>query len=152
MHFENNYKVETSGKTLKLFMIIPRRFVDPSCVNSELSNVTSDRDTIVSAQRETTSMVYCQYGDEGNIWSSPQVVALPFEVENVSFFKPIWSDGCEDLFSKLNQQSENNGGTFPNNAVHQLFLILRVILISSDKASQGSNKMADQFNISPTRS
>ena len=30
MHFENNYKVETSGKTLKLFMRIPRRFVDLS--------------------------------------------------------------------------------------------------------------------------
>ncbi len=95
-------------------------------------------------------MVHRQYGNDGNIWSSPQVVALPFEVENVSFFKPIWSDGCEDLFSKLNLESENNGGTFPKNAVHQLFLILRVILVNSDKASIGSNKMADQFNISPT--
>ena len=55
------------------------------------------------------------------------------------------------IYSKLNRKSEVNGGTFPNNAVHQLFLILRVILVSSDKASQGSNKMADQFNISPTR-
>jgi hypothetical protein len=74
-------------------------------------------------------------------------------VENVSFFKPIWSDGCEDLYlySKLNRKSEVNGGTFPNNAVHQLFLILCVILVSIDKASQGSNKMVDQFNILPTR-
>ena len=151
MHFENNYKVETSGKTLKLFMRIPRRFVDPSRVDAELAHITHDRDTIVSSQRETASMVYQQYGDDGNIWSSPQVVALPFEVETVSFFKPIWSDGCEDLYSQLNRESENNGGTFPNNAVHQLFLILRVILVSSDKARQGSNKMADQFNISPTR-
>ena len=151
MHFENNYKVETSGKTLKLFMRIPRQFVDPSRVDSELAHITNDRDTIVSAQRETASMVYRQYGDDGNIWSSPQVVALPFEVENVSFFKPIWSDGCEDLFSKLNTESENNEGTFPNNAVHQLFLILRVILVSSDKACQGSNKMANQLNILPIR-
>ena len=151
MHFENNYKVETSGKTLKLFMRIPRRFVDPSRLDAEIEHVTNDRDTIVSAQRETASMVYRQHGDDASIWSSPQVVALPFEVENVSYFKPIWSDGCEDLFSKLNHESEGNGGTFPNNAVHQLFLILRVILISCDKASKGSNKMADQFNISPTR-
>ena len=151
MHFENNYKVETSGKTLKLFMRIPRRFVDPSRLDTELAIVLNDRDTIVSAQRETASMVYRQYGDDANIWSSPQFVALPFEVENVLFFKPIWSDGCEDLYSQLNTKSETNGGTFPNNAVHQLFLFLRVILISSDKASIGSNKMADQFNISPTR-
>jgi hypothetical protein len=152
MHFENNYKVETSGKTLKLFMRLPRRFVDPSRLDTELAIVLNDRDTIVSAQREIASMVYRQqYGDDANIWSSPQLVALPFEVENVLFFKPIWSDGCEDLYSQLNATSETNGGTFPNNAVHQLFLFLRVILISSDKASIGSNKMADQFNISPTR-
>ena len=152
MHFENNYKVETSGKTLKLFMRIPQRFVDPSRLDTELAIVLNDRDTIVSAQRETASMVYHQYGDDANIWSSPQLVALPFEVENVLFFKPIWSDGCEDLYSQLNAKSKTNGGTFPNNAVHQqLFLFLCVILISSDKASVGSNKMADQFNISPTR-
>ena len=81
----------------------------------------------------------------------PQVVALPLEVKNVTFFKPIWSDGCETLFSKLNAQSEVNGGTFPNNAAHQMFLYLHVIMVSSDKAIQGSNKMADQFNISPAR-
>jgi hypothetical protein len=79
----------------------------------------------------------------------PQVVALPFEVENVIFFKPIWSDGCETLFSKLNAQSKVNGSGVPNNAVHQMFLYLRVILVDIDKAIQGSNKMADQFNISP---
>jgi hypothetical protein len=150
MHFENNYKVETSGKTLKLFMRILQRFLDPSRVDTELAHIVNDRDTIVSAQRETASMVYRQYGDDANIWSSPQLVALPFEVENVLFFKPIWSDGCEDLYSQLNAKSVTNGGTFPNNAVHQLFLFLRVILISSDKASIGSIKMADQFNISPT--
>ncbi len=151
MHFENNYKIETSDKTLKLFMRIPQRFLDPSHVDTELAPLLNDSDTIVSAQRETASMVYRQYGDDANIWSSPQLVALPFEVENVLFFKPIWSDGCEDLYSQLNAKSETNGGTFPNNAVHQLFLFLPVILISSDKASVGSNKMADQFNISPTR-
>jgi hypothetical protein len=75
-------------------------------------------------------------------------VGLPFEVENVIFFKPIWSDGWETLFSKLNTQSEVNGGTVPKNAVHQMFLYLRVMLVSIDKAIQGSNKMADQFNIS----
>ncbi len=151
MHFKSNYKVETSGKTLKLFMRIPQRFVDPSRVDLELAGVTNDRDTIISAQRETASMVYPQHGDDANTWSSPQVATLPFEVGNVSFSKPIWSNGCEDLFSKLNRESEVNDGTFPNNAVHQLFLILCVILVSSDKASQGSNKMADQLNISPTR-
>ena len=59
-------------------------------------------------------MIYRQYGDDGNIWSPPQVVGLPFEVENVIFFKLIWSDGCETLFSKLNAQSKVNGGTVPN--------------------------------------
>ncbi len=151
MHFENNYKVKTSGKTLKLFMRIPRRFVDLSRVDSELANIANDRDTIISAQRETTSMVYRQYGDDANIWSSPQLVALPFEVENILFFKPIWSDGCEDLYSHLNAKSVTNGGTFPNSAVHQLFLFLCVILVSSEKASIGSNNMEDQFNMSPTR-
>jgi hypothetical protein len=78
-------------------------------------------------------------------------VALPFEVEAVNFFKPIWSNGCEDLYSKLDRLSKVNRGSFPNNAVHQLFLFLRVILVSSDKASQGSNKkMEDQYNISAT--
>jgi hypothetical protein len=95
-------------------------------------------------------MVYCQHGNNANIWGPPQVVALPFEVEAVHFFKPIWSNGCEDLYSKLNPQSKVNGCSFPNNAVHQLFLFLRVILVSSDKASQGSNKMDNQFNISAT--
>ena len=79
----------------------------------------------------------------------PHVVGHPFEVKNVIFFKPIWSDGCETLFSKLNSQSEVNGGTVPNNAVHQMLIYLRVILIGSVKAIQESNKMADQFNISP---
>ena len=87
-------------------------------------------------------MVYCQHGNDGNIWTPPQVVALPWEVENISF-KSIWSDGCEDLYSKLNTQSVVNGGKFPNIEVHQLFLFLRVIVVSSDKASQGSNKMED---------
>ena len=73
------------------------------------------------------------------------------ERENVIFFKPIWSDCWETLFSKLNTQSEVNGGTVPKNAVHQMFLYLRVMLVSIDKAIQGSNKMADQFNISPAR-
>jgi hypothetical protein len=129
MDFKNNYRVETSGKTLKLFMKIPWRFLDPNCVDAELVAVANDRDTIVSAQQETSGMVYCQNGNDANIWSAPQVVALPFEVEAVHFFKPIWSNGCEDLYSKLNCQSKINSGSFPNNAVHQLFLFLRVILL-----------------------
>ncbi len=91
-----------------------------------------------------------QHGNDANIWSPPQVVALPFEVEAVHSFKPIWRNGCEGLYSKLNHQSKINGGSFPNNAVHQVFLFLHVILVSSDKASQGSNKMEDQYNISAT--
>jgi hypothetical protein len=151
MDFENNYRVETSCKIPKLFMKIPRRFINPNCVDAELVGVANDRDTIVSAQQEMTSMVYCQHGNDANIWSLPQVVALPFEVEAVHFFKPIWSNGCEDLYSKLNHQSKVIGGSFPNNAIHQLFLFLCVILVSSDKASQRSNKMEDQYNISATR-
>ena len=68
----------------------------------------------VSAHQETANMIYRQYGDDGNIRSPPQIVALPFEVESVIFFKPIWSDGCETLFSQLNAQSEVNGGAVPN--------------------------------------
>ncbi len=120
-------------------------------MDAELVGVANNCDTIVSAQQETASMVYCQHGNNANIWSPPQVVALPFEVEAVHFFKPIWSNGCEDLYSKLNPQSKVNSGSFPNNAVHQLFLFLPVILVSSDKASRGSNKMDNQFNISATR-
>jgi hypothetical protein len=84
----------------------------------ELVGVANDCETIVSAQQETASMVYCQHGNDANIWSPPQVVALPFEVEAVHFFKPIWSNGCEELYSKLNHQSKVNGGSVPNNAVH----------------------------------
>jgi hypothetical protein len=104
-------------------------------VDVELVGVANDRNTILSAQQETASMVYCKHGNNANIWNPPQVVALPFEVEAVHFFQPIWSDGCEDLYSKLNRQSKVNSGSFPNNAVHQLFLFLSVILVSSDKAS-----------------
>ena len=50
MHSENNYTGETSGKTLKLFMRVPQRFVDLSCVDGELATVLLDSDTIVSAQ------------------------------------------------------------------------------------------------------
>ncbi len=82
-----------------------------------------DYDTIVSAQQETENMIHHQYSNDGNIWNPPpQVVGPPFEVKNVIFFKPIWSDGCETLFSKLNSQRQVNGGTVSNNAVHQMFL------------------------------
>jgi hypothetical protein len=89
VQFENNYRVEISGKTLKLFMRIPPGFINPSHLNTELQGVLNDHDTIISAQRETASMVYCQHGNDGNILTPPQVVALPWEVENISFFKPI---------------------------------------------------------------
>ena len=147
----DNYRAEISGKTLKLFMRTPRKFIDPNRVDGELAAMLNDCDTIVSAQQETANMIYRQYGNGGNIWSPPQVVALPLEVKSVIFFKPIWSNGCETLFSQLNAQSEVNGGTVPNNAVHQMFLYLRVILVSIEKAIQGSNKMAGQLNISPAR-
>ena len=89
VQFENNYRVEISGKTLKLFMRIPPGFINSSRLNTELQGVLNDHDTIISAQRETASMVYCQHGNDGNILTPPQVVALPWEVENISFFKPI---------------------------------------------------------------
>jgi hypothetical protein len=31
----------------------------------------------------------------------PQVAHLPFEVENEAYFKPIWSDSCDKLYTKL---------------------------------------------------
>jgi hypothetical protein len=81
MDFENKYRVETSGKTLKLFMKTLQRFLHPNCVDAELVGVANDHDTIFSAQQETASMVYRQHGNDANNWSPPQVVALPFEVE-----------------------------------------------------------------------
>ena len=45
---------------LKLFMRIPRKFIDPNRVDGELAAVLNDRDTIVSAQRETANMIYRQ--------------------------------------------------------------------------------------------
>ena len=66
-HRFDNYKAEVSGKTLRLYMKLPKRFIDPQRLNSELANIGSDRDTIVSAQTETASMIYNQYRDEDNI-------------------------------------------------------------------------------------
>ena len=151
-HFDN-YKAEVSGKTLKLYMKIPPRFVDPRRLNSELANITTDRDTIVSAQTDTASMIYKQYGDQDNIWSSPQVVHLPFEVENQAYFKPIWSDGCDKLYAKpkLSAECVAAGGSFSDKAVHQMYCYLRVIAIGSERAIPGSNKIEEQLNISPTR-
>jgi hypothetical protein len=136
-HFDN-YKAEVSGKTIKLYMRLPKRFFDPQRVNSEIANILY-RDTIVSAQTETASMIYKQYGDEENIWSSPQVVVLPFEVENEAYFKPIFNDGCDKLYSKLSAESVAAGGSFPDKAVHQMYTYLRVITIGSERASRGSN-------------
>jgi hypothetical protein len=155
MHFDN-YKVEVSGRTLKLYMRVPSRFFDPKRVDAELASIGaaagSDRDTIVSAQTETANLVYQQYGSDAQIWTSPQVVILPMEVENVHYFKPIFSDGCDELYNKLTGDSVANGGTFPNNAVHQMFTYLRVVVVSNDMANRGSNKkLEEQVNLSPTR-
>ena len=48
----NNYRAETSDKTLKLFMRIPHKFIGPNCVDEELANVQNDSDTVVSVQQE----------------------------------------------------------------------------------------------------
>lgn len=149
-HFDN-YKAEVSGKTLKLYMKIPPRFFDPRRLDSELRNIAQDRDTIVSAQTDTASMIYKQYGDEDNIWSPPQVVHLPFEVENQAYFKPIWSDGCDKLYAKLSAECVAAGGLFSDKAVHQMYCYLRVIAIGSERAIPGSNKIEEQLNLSPTR-
>ena len=117
----DNYKAEVSGKTLKLYMKLPKMFFKPERVNNEIAINQADRDTIVSAQTETASLVYGQYGDEEKIGSLPQVVVLPFEVESEAYFKPIFSDGCDKLYTKLSAESEANGGSFPNNAVHQMY-------------------------------
>ena len=63
----------------------------------------------------------------------------------------IFSGGCDKLYSKLSAESEAAGGSFPDNAVHQMYTYLRVIAIGKEKASQGSNKVEEQVNISPTR-
>ena len=73
----DNYRAEISGKTVKLFMRVSRKFIDPNRVDGELAAMLNDCDTIVSAQQETANMIYRQYGNGGNIWSPPQVVALP---------------------------------------------------------------------------
>ena len=149
-HFDN-YKAVVSGKTLKLYMKLPKRFFDPQRVNKEIANNQLDRDTIVSAQTETSSMIFQQYGGEDDIWSNAQVVVLPFEVENEAYFKPIYSDSCDKLYSKLSDESVAVGGSFPDSAVHQMYTYLRIIAIGVEKATRGSNKIDEQVNISPTR-
>ena len=81
----------------------------------------------------------------------PKLWFFHLKGENDTFFKPIFSDGCDKLYSKLSNESVAAGGTFPDNAVHQMFTYLRVIAIGSERASKGSNKIAEQVNISPTR-
>ena len=149
-HFDN-YKTEVSGKTLKLYMKLHKSFFSTKRVNNEIAMTQADRDTIISAQTETSSLVYGQCGDEENIWSLPQIVVLPFEVESEAYFKPIFSDGCDKLYTKLSAESEANGGSFPDNAVHQMYTFLRFIAIGTEKAIKGSNKINEQVNISPNR-
>ena len=132
-------------------MKLPKMFFKPKHMNNEIAINQADRDTIVSDQTQTASLVYGQYGDEENIWSLPQVVVLPFEVESEAYFKPIFSNGCDKLYTKLSAESEANGGSFPNNAVHQTYTYLRFIAVGTEKAIKGSNKINEQVNISPTR-
>jgi hypothetical protein len=63
--FENNYRVETSNKILKLFTRIPQRLIDLPHVDEELVNVANDHDTITSAQREM-DMIYCQFDKDAS--------------------------------------------------------------------------------------
>jgi len=63
----------------------------------------------------------------------------------------IFSDGCDKLYTKLSAESEANGGSFPDNAMHQMYTFLRFIAIGTEKAIKGSNKINEQVNISPNR-
>ena len=60
----------------------------------------------------------------------PQVVAFPFEVK-LSLSSSLSGVIILKIYSKLNRQSEVNGGSFPNNSVDQLFLFPRVIPVTT---------------------
>ena len=122
MH-KNKYKVELEdGIIVKLFMRIPPSFVGHTRLESELANNLADRATIISAQRETSSLVFGIHGEADDIWSLPPIVALPFKWDNIFYVKQVWSNGDDDLFDEMTEDSMMNDGQVPDDSVHQMFL------------------------------
>jgi len=149
MH-KNKYKVELDdGIIVKLFMRISSSFVGHNRLESEIENNLPDCVTIISAQRETSSMIFGIHGEADDIWSLHQIVALPFKCDNVFYVRQVWSNGDDELFAKMTHDSMMNGGQVPDNSVHQMFLFQRIIFTGTDKAPISSNRVASQFNITP---
>ena len=148
MH-KNKYKVELDdGIIVKLFMRIPPSFVGHNCLESEIENNLPDRATIISTQRETLSMIFGIHGEADDIWSLPQIVALPFKCNNVFYVRQVWSNGGNKLFVEMTDDSMMNGGLVLDNSVHQMFLFQLIIFRGTDKAPISSNRVTSQFNIS----
>jgi hypothetical protein len=61
-------------------------------------------------------------------------VAFPFKCDNVFYVKQVWSNGDDDLFNEMMDDSMMNSGQVPDNSVHQMFLFQRIILTGTDKA------------------
>jgi hypothetical protein len=103
--YKDKYKIELGdkGTTIKVSMKIPPRFVGYQRLITELdqSKVVQDCNTIVSVQRETSSLVCAHYGDGNQIWSPPFVIPLPFSCENGFKTKQLWVDGCNDLYAHM---------------------------------------------------
>ncbi len=134
---------------IKVSMKIPPSFLGYQRLITELdqSKVVQDRDTIMSAQRETSSLVCAHYGDGNKIWLPPFVIPLPFCCENGFKTKQLWADGCDDLYAHMSALA--NVRQCPANNVHQLNCYLRVILTGSEKAHEQSHRIANQFLVSP---
>jgi hypothetical protein len=77
-------------------MRIPLLFVGHQRLESELANNLADHATIISAQRETSSLVFGIHGEADDIWSLPQIVAPPFKCDNVFYVKQVWSNGDDN--------------------------------------------------------
>ena len=149
MH-KNKYKVELDdGIIVKLFMRIPPSFVGHNCLESEIENNLPDHATIISAQRETSSMIFGIHGEADDIWSLPQIVALPFKCDNVFYVRQVWGNGNDELFVEMTHNSMMNGGQVLDDSVYQMFLFQWIIFTGTDKAPVSSNSVASQFNISP---
>ncbi len=121
MH-KNKYKVELDDAIIvKLFMRIPPLFVGHNCLESDIENNLPDCATIISAQQETASLIFGIHGEADDIWSLPQIVALPFKWDNVFYVRQVWSNGNDELFAEMTNDSITNGGQVPDDSVHQFF-------------------------------
>jgi hypothetical protein len=92
---------------------------------------------------------FCIHGEADDIWSLPQIVALPFKCNNIFYVRQVWSNGGNKLFAEMTDDSMMNGGQVPDDLVHQMFLFQRIIFTGTDKALVSSNRVASQFSYSP---